>query len=43
MVPWWYVALASGLLLVGLGVLFERRRMHILKAGQDLIQRVSGW
>ncbi len=41
--PWWYVALASGLLLVGLGVLFERRRMELLRAGQRLFQEVSGW
>jgi len=41
--PWWYVALAAGLLLVGLGVLFERRRMELLRAGQRLFQEVSAW
>lgn len=43
MVPWWYVALASGLLLVSLGILFERRRMELLRAGQNLLQEVSRW
>ena len=42
-IPWWYVALAAGLCLVGLGILFERRRMALLRAGQDLLQRFSGW
>jgi len=41
--PWWYVALAGGLLLVGLGVLFERRRMDLLRASQRLFQEVSAW
>lgn len=43
LVPWWYVALASGLLLVGLGILFERRRRDILAAGQHILSEVAGW
>lgn len=43
LVPWWYVALASGLLLVGLGILFERRRRDILTAGQQILSEVAGW
>ena len=42
-VPWWYVALAAGLLLVGLGALFERRRMELLGSGQRLFREVAAW
>jgi hypothetical protein len=42
-VPWWYVALAAGLLLVGLGALFERRRVDLLGSGQRLFREVAAW
>ncbi len=42
-VPWWYVALAAGILLVSLGIVFEKRRADLLRAGQNLLQEVARW
>jgi len=42
-IPWWYIALAAGLLLVGLGILFEKRRATLMRVGQHLMQEVARW